>query len=441
MAGAMAATVAGALGIVFVYDRLDCVSRSLPVLQFLTGICFLTALRVLHRVAHELRQHRKTSGSLLKFETPQTYVQCVLVVGINRLSELYLQAVAEAAPGQVKIAGLLGRANRHTGRLVANYPVLGTPENIQAVLDSLEIHGVTVDSIVVSSPFETLSSEARDTLLYTERDRNIHLRFIAEDLGFIGGPSQQSTPNMSGTVSADAQELSFDVPVSELDRIAKRHFWALKRLADFVFAVILLLVLSPLMLATALLVAASLGRPVLFWQQRPGLCGRNFRLFKFRTMRRAHSSGGRKLGEGERASRTGNLLRRLRLDELPQLFSIIWGDMSFVGPRPLLPRDQSTAHRARLLVRPGLTGWAQVIGGRNISPEDKAALDVWYVRNASLGLDTAILIRTLPVVLFGERIKMLLIERAWRELSDAGVLSDEMASRVQNRLHINYGRV
>jgi len=96
--------------------------------------------------------------------------------------------------------------------------------------------------------------------------------------------------------------------------------------------------------------------------------------------------------------------------------------MSFVGPRPLLPQDQSTAYRARLLVRPGLTGWAQAIGGRGISAEDKAALDVWYVRNASMALDTEIALRTVPVILFGERISIPLIERAWSDLRESGVL-------------------
>ena len=122
------------------------------------------------------------------------------------------------------------------------------------------------------------------------------------------------------------------------------------------------------MVLAAVLVGASVGLPVLFWQQRPGLGGRPFRVYKFRTMRAAHSSDGRRLSDKERVSQMGTLMRRLRLDELPQLFNIFRGDMSFIGPRPLLPCDQSDAYRARLLVRPGLTGWAQVVGGRDISP-------------------------------------------------------------------------
>ena len=114
-------------------------------------------------------------------------------------------------------------------------------------------------------------------------------------------------------------------------------------------------------------------------------------------------------------------MRRTRLDELPQLLNILRGDMSFIGPRPLLLQDQPRASAARLLVRPGLTGWAQVVGGRDISPEDKAALDVWYVRNASLLLELQIAARTVPIILFGERISQALIERARRELTEPGI--------------------
>jgi lipopolysaccharide/colanic/teichoic acid biosynthesis glycosyltransferase len=133
----------------------------------------------------------------------------------------------------------------------------------------------------------------------------------------------------------------------------------------------------------------------------------------------AHDASGRRRSDAERVSALGHLLRRTRLDELPQLFSILLGHMSFVGPRPLLPVDQPAGHSARLLVRPGLTGWAQIKGGRIISAEDKAALDVWYVRNASLALDLRILLGTIPMVLFGERVAEDAIAQAWRELKEA----------------------
>ena len=132
------------------------------------------------------------------------------------------------------------------------------------------------------------------------------------------------------------------------------------------------------------------------------------------------AADGRRLPDTHRVSNIGRFMRRTRLDELPQLINIIRGDMSFVGPRPLLPQDQPKASAARLLVRPGLTGWAQIVGGRDIPPEDKAALDLWYVRNASLLLDLRIFARTIPIILFGERISQSLIERARRKGSSWG---------------------
>jgi lipopolysaccharide/colanic/teichoic acid biosynthesis glycosyltransferase len=185
----------------------------------------------------------------------------------------------------------------------------------------------------------------------------------------------------------------------------------------------------------ALFVAASVGFPVIFWQRRPGLGGRSFHLYKFRTMGAAHSADGRRLTDAERVHRVGNFLRRTRLDELPQLLNILRGDMSFVGPRPLLPRDQPKSC-ARLLVRPGLTGWAQVVGGRDIPPEDKAALDVWYVRNASLLLDLEIVLRTAPIVFFGERISERLIARARRELPEPETIQGKLAYGIETSLHI-----
>jgi lipopolysaccharide/colanic/teichoic acid biosynthesis glycosyltransferase len=133
-------------------------------------------------------------------------------------------------------------------------------------------------------------------------------------------------------------------------------------------------------------------------------------------------------------SKAGKFMRRTRLDELPQLINILRGDMSFVGPRPLLPQDQPKACAVRLLVRPGLTGWAQVVGGRDISPEDKAALDFWYVRHASLLLDLRIVARTVPIVLFGERISESLIERARRELMESGIMKGETRYRMEKHL-------
>jgi lipopolysaccharide/colanic/teichoic acid biosynthesis glycosyltransferase len=151
-------------------------------------------------------------------------------------------------------------------------------------------------------------------------------------------------------------------------------------------------------------VAIDVGFPIVFWQKRPGKFGRPFKLFKFCTMRSAHDSAGARIADEKRSSIVGLILRRARLDEIPQLYNILIGEMSFVGPRPLLTVDQPMESSARQLVRPGLTGMAQVFGARDISPEDKNALDIWYVQHASLSLDIKILVRTPLVLLRGERV-------------------------------------
>lgn len=180
-----------------------------------------------------------------------------------------------------------------------------------------------------------------------------------------------------------------------------------KRIFDLLAAAILLVVCAPIMAVVAVCVRLALGSPVLFRQYRPGLNGRAFALLKFRTMRDASDAGGRPLPDAERLTGFGNLLRRTSLDELPELLNVLKGEMSLVGPRPLLMEylPLYTAEQARRHeVRPGLTGWAQVNGRNSISWEQKFRLDVWYVDHASLWLDLKILGLTFTKVLRGEGI-------------------------------------
>lgn len=168
----------------------------------------------------------------------------------------------------------------------------------------------------------------------------------------------------------------------------------MKRLLDVCLALTALLLLAPLLTLVAVLVARRLGSPVLFRQQRPGLHGRPFVMIKFRTMRDAIDGKGQPLPDAERLTPFGLWLRSTSLDELPELWNVLKGDMSLVGPRPLLmeylPRYSAEQAR-RHEVRPGVTGWAQVNGRNAISWEDKFRLDVWYVEHQSLWLDLRIL--------------------------------------------------
>jgi lipopolysaccharide/colanic/teichoic acid biosynthesis glycosyltransferase len=172
----------------------------------------------------------------------------------------------------------------------------------------------------------------------------------------------------------------------------------------------------PMVPVIALVVALDVGLPVIFWQQRPGLHGRPFRLYKFRTMRASHDKHFKRVADEKRLSLVGRFLRHMRIDELPQLYNVLIGDMSLVGPRPLLPEDQSPDFAVRLSVRPGLTGWAQVNGGRIISAADKAMLDTWYVQKASFSLDLKIIFRTASMLLIGDRINLEAVSQARQDL-------------------------
>lgn len=175
----------------------------------------------------------------------------------------------------------------------------------------------------------------------------------------------------------------------------------MKRMMDLICSLAALLVLAPMLVGVALFVRFKLGAPVLFGQPRPGLHGRVFRLWKFRTMTEARGSDGHLLSDTERLTPFGRWLRATSLDELPGLWNVLRGDMSLVGPRPLLVDYlplYSTEQARRHEVRPGLTGWAQINGRNTISWEEKFRLDVWYVDHRSLGLDVRIILQTVAKV-------------------------------------------
>ena len=181
----------------------------------------------------------------------------------------------------------------------------------------------------------------------------------------------------------------------------------MKRVFDFIVAAVALIILSPVLIALAAAIRWKLGAPVLFRQQRPGLNGRPFWLLKFRTMNDARNEDGVILPDAQRLTAFGRFLRAASLDELPELFNVLKGDMSLVGPRPLLMQylDRYTPEQARRHeVRPGITGWAQVNGRNAITWEEKFKLDVWYVANRSLWLDVQIIAMTIWKILKREGI-------------------------------------
>ncbi len=176
----------------------------------------------------------------------------------------------------------------------------------------------------------------------------------------------------------------------------------IKRCLEIIMSMLIIVVISPLIVILRAIIRLKLGSPIIFKQLRPGKDGKIFTMYKFRTMSDKKDENGQLLSDELRMTKLGNFLRSTSLDELPELLNVLKGDMSFVGPRPLLVEylDRYTAEQNRRhQVKPGITGWAQVNGRNAISWDEKFKLDVWYVDNWSLGLDIRILFMTVFRVL------------------------------------------
>ncbi|WP_223634644.1 sugar transferase [Planococcus sp. 4-30] len=181
----------------------------------------------------------------------------------------------------------------------------------------------------------------------------------------------------------------------------------MKRIFDIAVSLIALVLLSPVIAITAFLIKVKIGTPVIFTQVRPGLNGKPFKVYKFRSMTDEKDSNGELLPDDVRLTSFGKIIRKLSLDELPQLWNVLKGDMSFVGPRPLLMEYMNLYNQTQLKrhdVRPGITGWAQVNGRNTIKWEKKFEFDVWYVENRTFWLDMKILILTVMKVFKSEGI-------------------------------------
>jgi lipopolysaccharide/colanic/teichoic acid biosynthesis glycosyltransferase len=401
----------------FAVNRLNGIARSLPILQLSLIVIMLISARSAARVWHGRQKNGKLADRL-------TVRPCetVLIAGVSAISELFLRSISEFASEQVRVAGILAEEPKLRGRTIQQKPILGTTEELFTVLASLEVHGVAVDRIVVAATTDQLSARALDVLLEVEKSSDILVQFLSERLGFED--PVRTTLVFSKLERATIRRHQAPTSVPNAYHMSSAKVWILKRMVDVLGAASLMIVLSPVMVAVCLAVALDVGYPLVFWQQRPGLHGRPFRLFKFRTMAAPYDKHLRRVPDEERLSAVGRFLRRIRLDELPQLYNVLVGDMSLVGPRPLLPCDQSADFAARLLVRPGITGWAQVNGGRIVSAHDKAILDIWYVNRACLALDLKIIMQTLQMIVFGDRINPEAVKRARRDLEQIPILKE-----------------
>lgn len=362
--------------LIFSFDRLEFIPRSVPLTQALILNTLLLGGRV---VAIKRSSFGGFNATNYKLNSEHA-----LIVGANDFTVSYLKMLDAFNVDRTNFVAILDDNPCWYGRSLLGHPIIAPPRALSRIINEYRVHGVEIDRLVISANRPELDSSQWKELTDTCRGENIHLEFLSDILGF------------------DLDEPNYKVPSEEKGIAPATAYSILKRVFDFSISIAIAVALLPVILIVALGIVVDMGRPILFWQKRIGYQGRPFLIYKFRTLHPPFDRNGNFVDESRRVSRLGAFLRRTRLDETPQLWNVLTGDMSFVGPRPLLPIDQPAVTKVRLSVTPGITGWAQVNGGRRVGAEEKAALDQWYVENASFRLDMRIIWRTIGIVFFGD---------------------------------------
>ena len=366
--------------LLFSFTRLESIPRSIPLIHALILGGGLIAIRALVRLRED------DAGATVRLR--HDGVEHIIMIGSTKLTSLFVKFLAAYRPGERRVIALLDSNPEMIGRTVSGVRVVGPPDHLQVLIDEFVEHGMTTDRVIVGGDEDLLSDEALSEVERVCAQRQIPLDFV---------------PRLVGLTSSENQAKPALEPITDaVPSIQLSHYFRWKYAADFVVAAVSLVLCTPLLLFAIGLALLDVGWPFVFWQQRLGAGGRPFKIYKMRTLRPPFDQFGLPIPENQRLSWVGNLLRRFKLDELPQLINVLVGEMSLIGPRPLLPRDQPSDPSVRLMVRPGITGWAQVNGGTLLTPSEKHALDEWYVRNASFWVDLWIMLMTLRVMIWGQ---------------------------------------
>jgi colanic acid biosynthesis glycosyl transferase WcaI len=387
------------LFVLFSFDRLSGVPRSIPIILWFILVVWLSASRLAYRAIKQNGlpgQHARG----LRGDVP------VLVYGCGQITSLFLRAIQSVPSADVRVVGVIDEVGDRCGRYLNNALVLGHARDLERILIDLAVQGVHPAKLIVTSPPGEVTEEVQAAMEFARLHHGLLIDYLPAVFG-LG----TSTP----------------APTKELRRHADQAYFRFRRLIDLVVSATALVVLAPVFAIIALGVLLDVGSPLLFRQIRPGRFMHPFTLYKFRTMPLVQDDRGAVLPDRKWMSAIGHFLRRTRLDELPQLYNVLVGNMSLIGPRPLLPRDLPVQIGERATVRPGLTGWAQVNGGHRLCATEKLALDLWYIRNANLFVDVWIAYRTLKTMLLGDKIDRRAIERAMiteqAEMAGAALLS------------------
>jgi lipopolysaccharide/colanic/teichoic acid biosynthesis glycosyltransferase len=366
--------------LLFTFTRLDNIPRSVPIVHAFTLCAGLIAVRALAR----LREDNRGIG----FRQRSVAVEHIIMVGSTNLTFWFVKFLAAYCPGQKQVIAVLDGRLEMIGRTVCGIRIVGPPGHLQAIIDEFAEHGIQTGRVVVGGDSNLLPVATLGDIRRLCKQRRIPLDFVPELMG------------LSALEVQGASELDTIANTAPPVKLSPYFRW--KYAIDFVIAAIAVVLSAPFLVVAGGFALVDVGSPIMFWQQRLGEGGRTFTIYKIRTLRPPFDQRGRPVPENRRLSWVGALLRRTRLDELPQLFNVLVGDMSLIGPRPLLPRDQPSDPSVRLMSRPGITGWAQVNGGTLLTPGEKDKLDEWYVRRASFLLDLRIIMMTLRVLICGQ---------------------------------------
>jgi len=403
-AAGVASSMSAAL--TFTVNRLDTIPRSTPLIYAIVLVAGLIGGRAIVRAAVSLRLAQEERAG----ETPRAQCRRAIVVGVDRFSTLAIKLTQCQTPRVVEIVAALDPRDRLFGRTVNGVRIVGAPADLSPIAREYAEHGIRVDEVWVSDVLIAQSPEVLASLSDACRLTDLHCSSVSGALSLV--------PARSNFDAGEEAAARAAVPPAPL---YFRFKWPVEAVASFA----LLVTLAPVAIAVGAIVALDVGAPIVFWQERIGRNGRKFLLYKFRTFRAPFDRVGGTVPREERLSKIGALIRKTRFDEIPQLWNVVRGEMSLIGPRPLLPLDQPADPRTRLLVRPGVTGWAQINGATALTADEKDALDAWYIRHASLALDLQVALRTIVYLGRGERKDAVAIEEAmeWRrKTSDVDVL-------------------
>ena len=369
--------------VLFTITRLAGIPRSTPVLQVLILAAGLLTARMIMLLFE--------NGGRVAKQPQHSTLEHIIIIGSTHLSALYIKFIRAYAPDRHRIIAVLDSEQKLIGRAMCGVPIIAPPQQLESVIEEFAVHGVSTDRVIIGGDENFLTTYSLNDIRRICEQRDIALQFVPSLIGLQN--SQPKRPNDAPKLIQNQRQPVVDLPA----------YFRFKRFVDFLAAFAAVTVLSPLFLIAGALVLIDVGSPVLFWQRRLGQNSHGFFLHKFRTLQPPFDRYGQLVPENQRISWIGRLLRDTRLDELPQLFNVFVGDMSLIGPRPLLPHDQPLDSSLRLMVRPGITGWAQINGGNLVTPEEKGALDEFYIRHASVRLDLRIALLTLRFLFTGER--------------------------------------